>query len=173
MRRSAIFISILLVFEFLSFCLAEPGVVSPREFLGYSIGKELTPWNGVLGYFRELDSRSDLVEVNRYGESTGGGEMIVVTFFDGNAEENLEMIRALKEPISDEKAVEIAEEASPVLFLNCDIHSSEYEDSESVMQFAYELVTEYKELLDDVMMVINPSDQSGWTRHIPRVVSEI
>ena len=155
--KPAILVALLVFFELFALCIAEPRMTSPSEFLGYQIGTQLTPWNKEIEYFRTLDRESDLIKVETFGNSTEGKEMILVIFFDGDAEKNLRQVKRLGEPIGDDEARSIADSAAPIVFLNCDIHSSEYEDTESVMQFAYELLTAYKDKLEDVMVVINPS----------------
>lgn len=155
--KGALVLSVIMFFELFTLCIAEPRVTSPTEFLGYSIGQQLTPWDKEVEYFRILDRESSLMSVETFGNSTGGREMILATLFDGDAQRNLEQVKKLSEPISDGEAKRIAESARPIIFLNCDIHSDEYEDTESAMEITYELLTTYRSLLKEVMVVINPS----------------
>jgi murein tripeptide amidase MpaA len=155
--KPAILVALLVFFELFALCIAEPRMTSPFEFLGYGIGTQLTPWNKEIEYFRTLDRASDLIKVETFGNSTEGREMILATLFDGDAQKNLEQVKKLNEPINDSEARTIANDAKPIVFLSCDIHSSEYEDTESIMEFAYELLTTYNDKLKDVMVVINPS----------------
>jgi Zinc carboxypeptidase. len=108
-------------------------------------------------YFYALESSSSKIKIERYGKSTMGKDMILAIFFSGDPDKNVKLIESLTEPLNEIEAKKVASEAKPILFLNCDIHSSEYETTESAMQFAYELLTTYEDLLDDVMVIINPS----------------
>jgi len=157
MKRFPLILTVLLLTELLALCIAEPRITQPSQFLGYEIGKALTPWQKELDYFYLLDNESSLISMERFGESTLGKTMILAVLFDGDVQRNIKEVKKLKEPISEEEAIRISKSAKPILFLNCDIHPDEYEDAESIMEFTYELLTTYRELLKDVMVVINPS----------------
>jgi hypothetical protein len=148
---------LLLCFELFALCITEPEITEPSEFLGYEMGEELTPWQREMEYFYLLENESNLISIEIFGESTLRKPMILAVLFDGDAQRNLEQVKKLEEPIGEEEARKIAKSAEPVVFLNCDIHSDEYEDSESIMEFSYELLTTCRPLLKDVMVVINPS----------------
>jgi hypothetical protein len=155
--KGALVLSVIMFFELFMLCIAEPRITRPSEFLGYDVGEHLTPWDREVEYFRTLDRESSLMSVESFGNSTGGREMILATLFDGDVQRNLEQVKKLSEPISDGEAKRIAESARPIIFLNCDIHSDEYEDTESAIEITYELLTACRSLLKEVMVVINPS----------------
>ncbi len=154
--NKVIVVTALLFFELFALCITEPEITEPSQFLGYEIGKALTPWQKEMDYFYLLENESDIMSIETFGESTLGKTMILAILFDGDAQKNVEQIKRLS-TCEEEEAREIAGSAKPIIFLNCDIHSSEYEDTESIMQFTYELLTTYRELLKEVMVVINPS----------------
>jgi hypothetical protein len=50
---------------------------TPDQFLGYPIGDRFTPHHRILAYFEELDRASDLVTVEKIGETYEGRPLVL------------------------------------------------------------------------------------------------
>jgi hypothetical protein len=103
--------------------------------------------------------------------------MILVIISSPNNLRNLDNYRSIVNKLSNPR--ELSEKEAKVLstkgkvfvFLNCDIHPDEYEDSESAMEFAWRLATakdaRTSEILENIILIINPSinpDGHDWYR---------
>jgi len=144
-------------------------IPSPEDFLGYSIGQDytLTSWTKELEYFYTLDRFSNRVEVMKIGESRLGRPMVIVVISSPDTIARLEYYRSITNKLSDprvtspEDAIKLADKGKVIVWLTCDQHSSEFEDTESSMELAYELASRNDErtmnVLDNVITIILPS----------------
>src|SRR5213075_3583770 len=70
----------LLVFLFgASFALAQTAAPTPEEFLGYKLGDRFTPYDRILDYFNELAKKSNLITVEKFGETYEGRPLVLAT----------------------------------------------------------------------------------------------
>jgi len=182
MKRNKILFVVLIIFLTLEpvGCVSlDRSVPSPKEVLGYEVGEKycLTYWQQELDYFEVLAETSPRAEVMQWGSSTNGKPMILVIVSSQKNLKRLEEYKAIVNKLSDSRELSesearvLSEEGKPIVFLNCDIHSDEYEDSESAMEFAWRLATakdeRTSEILDNVILIINPSinpDGHDWYR---------
>jgi len=129
---------------------------SPAEFLGYELGEQWTPHYKVHAYFQHVAENSDMVEIEKYGETYEGRELVIVTVSSVENQNRSEEIRTnnLKrvgfidgEPSADK---------TPIVWLSYNVHGNETSSSEAALNTIYKLITEKSEWLNDVMVVMDP-----------------
>lgn len=139
---------------------AQDGLQSPSEFLGYDLGSEWTTHYKVMEYFRHVADVSPLVELEQYGISNEGRELILTTI---SSESNMSRIEEIRtdnlrrtglvdgEPSGDKTAI---------VWLSYNVHGNETSSSEAAMKTIYELVRpdneESKKWLQNTVVIMDP-----------------
>src|SRR3954452_7167093 len=91
MRRSlaiALFIVLLAPALF-----AQQAIPTPSEFLGYPLGERFTPYTRIVDYFDELAKRSNLITVQRFGETYEHRPLILATITSAKNRAAIDQIR--------------------------------------------------------------------------------
>ena len=144
-------------------------VPTPYEILGYHIGEDgkLTYWNKIVEYNYAVAARSNRVKTFQFGWTEMGNPMIisVITSPDNWARMSYykAILRALSDPRSTppEVAKHLSASGIPVVWVECNQHSSETGSAEMSMELLYKLASskekEVREILDNVIVIINPS----------------
>lgn len=141
---------------------------TPQEFLGYQIGTEYTRHANVVDYFRHVAENSDLVQYHTYGKTYEGRPLTYAVISSPENLANLEQIRKnhlanagmnVDNPASEpEKAV---------VWLSYNVHGNEASSTEAAMLTLYDLVTNKKEWLEDVVVIIDPTvNPDGRDRYV-------
>lgn len=129
---------------------------SPAEFLGYELGDQWTPHYKVHDYFNHVAENSDMVTIQKYGETYEGRELVIATVSSAANQSRSEEIRTnnLKrvgfidgEPTADK---------TPIVWLSYNVHGNETSSSEAALYTIYSLITENSAWLDDVMVIMDP-----------------
>jgi hypothetical protein len=139
---------------------------SPDEFLGYTIGSEFTRHHEVVSYFEHLDENSSLVTFSSYGQTN---ERRALSYAVITSEENharLEEIRKnnLKQTgiLDGDSSPEIA-----IVWLSYNVHGNEASSAEASMVTAFELITNSKNVLDNTVVIIDPTvNPDGRDRYV-------
>jgi len=139
---------------------------SPDEFLGYTIGSEFTRHHEVVSYFEHLDENSSLVIFSSYGQTN---ERRTLSYAVITSEENharLEEIRKnnLKQTgiLDGDSSPEIA-----IVWLSYNVHGNEASSAEASMVTAFELITNSKNVLDNTVVIIDPTvNPDGRDRYV-------
>src|SRR5438309_8694501 len=72
---------------------AHAQVPTPEEFLGYKLGDRFTPYDRILDYFNELAKRSNLITVEKFGETYEGRPLVLATITSPANRAKLDQIR--------------------------------------------------------------------------------
>lgn len=139
---------------------AQDGLQSPSEFLGYELGSEWTLHYKVVDYFRHVSEQSELVELEQYGESNEGRELVLTYISNQKNMERLDEIRD-----DNLKRVGLVEgepsgEETAIVWLSYNVHGNETSSSEAAMKTIYELVRpdnrEAKKWLQNSVVIMDP-----------------
>ncbi len=154
---------------------AQQAIPTPSEFLGYPLGERFTPWTRIVDYFDELAKRSNLITVQRFGETYEHRPLILATITSAKNRASLEQIRqsvaSLADPdvTSAARAAEIAKSSPVVVWLAYGVHGNESSSAEASMQVASNLLRDpdAQKLLDDAVILIDPlQNPDGRERYI-------
>src|SRR5437667_8205104 len=171
MRRCA-----LLVFALFLAGAAHAQVPTPEEFLGYKLGERFTPYARILDYFDELAKRSNLITVQRFGETYEHRPLVLAVVTSPKNREALSTIRtsiaALTDPAATPpaRAAEIAKSTPAVAWLAFGVHGNETSSSEAAMVVASNLLRDAASapLLDNLVIIIDPLlNPDGRERYVP------
>jgi hypothetical protein len=147
--------------------IAQGPVPTPSEVTGLPIGADrtLADWPQILRYFSMLAQRSPSVKLDTIGRSTQGKPMIVAAISTPENIRRLDAILAAQKRLSDPRTLSAAAEDSlvggtpVVIWINCNLHSSEIASSQMAMELAYTLVTtdSLQRALRNVVIALVPS----------------
>src|SRR6266511_752391 len=170
--RTALALSLLLV----AFTASAQPTPTPEAFLGYKPGDRYTTYDRILDYFAELTKRSDLITVQKFGETYEGRPLVLAAITSPKNRANLEAIRkdvvslsANADTIDTARANEIAARIPAVVWLAFGVHGNESSSSEAAMQVANTLLSDpqYQTLLDNVVVLIDPlQNPDGRERYV-------
>ncbi|MFW6348477.1 MAG: M14 family metallopeptidase, partial [Cyclonatronaceae bacterium] len=134
---------------------------SPEEFLGYEMGKGLTPHHRVVDYVRHVAEFSERVKLQQYGQ-TYGGRPLLLAFI--SSEENvgrLEEIRLnnlVRAGLRDEPETEL--ESKAIVWLSYNVHGNEISATEAALFTLYELADSQnlrsESYLENTVVIIDP-----------------
>lgn len=150
-------------------------IPTPEEFLGYPLGERFTPWTRIVDYFDELPRRSNLISVEKFGETYEHRPLMIAVVTSAKNRASLDALRqsvaSLADPdaTSPARAAEIAKTAPVVVWLAFGIHGNESSSAEASMQVASTLLRdpESQKLLDDAVVIIDPlQNPDGRERYV-------
>jgi hypothetical protein len=155
---------------------ASAQISTPDAFLGYKLGERYTTYDRILDYFTDLTKRSDLITLQKFGETYEGRPLMLATITSPKNRASLEVIRkdvvslsANADTIDTARAHEIAARTPAVVWLAFGVHGNESSSSEAAMQVANTLLTDaqYTALLDNVVVLIDPlQNPDGRERYV-------
>ena len=173
MRRLAVLFTMLLT---ASIALGQENAIpTPDAFLGYTLGDRFTPYSRILDYYEELARHSDLVSVERFGETYEHRPLVLVVITSKKNRASLETIRKNVVSLSDPegttaaRAQEIASVTPAIAWLGFGIHGNESSSAEASMLVASALVRESgsSAILDNVVVLIDPlQNPDGRERYV-------
>ena len=147
--------------------IAQGGVPSPSAALSLPIGADrtLAEWPQILRYFATLAASSPNVKLDTLGMTTQGRPMIVAAISTPENIRRLDAILAVQKRLADPRTLSRAAEdslvnSSPVvLWINCNLHSTEIASSQMAMELAYQLATvdSLQASLKNVVVALVPS----------------
>jgi len=150
---------------FIAVSAAAQPAPTPDEFLGYKLGDRYTTHARILDYFNELAKKSNLITVQKFGETYEGRPLVTATITSAKNRANLEAIRrdvvslsASADTVEAAKANDIAARAPVVVLLAFGVHGNESSSAEAAMQVASTLLRDpqYTALLDNAVVLIDP-----------------
>ena len=146
---------------------AQSGAPTPTEVLGIPVGADrtLADWPQILRYFTTLSQRNPSVKIDTIGTTTQGKPMIVAAISTPANIRRLDAILANQRRLADPRTLSAAAEdslvaAQPVvLWISCNLHSTEIGASQMAMELAHALVTvdSLQAALKDVVVALVPS----------------
>jgi Zinc carboxypeptidase len=147
--------------------LAQGPVPTPSEMIGIPVGADrtLADWPQIMNYFATLAQRSPSVKLDTIGMTTQGRPMIVAAISTPENIRRLPAILAAQKRLSDPRTLSAAAEDSlvatqpMVVWINCNLHSSEIGSSQMAMELAYALATtdSLQQALRNVVIALVPS----------------
>ncbi|MEN8885544.1 MAG: M14 family metallopeptidase [Winogradskyella sp.] len=165
MRKLIIILFVLLSFQNLT--LAQ-NIQSPSDFLGYEIGTQFSRHHQVVDYFKSVANQlPNQVKLEQYG-TTNERRGLHLAYISSEANiKNLETIREnnLKNTgllNGTPTATNIA-----IVWLSYNVHGNEASSTEAAMLTLYKLLTERKALLENTVVIIDPSiNPDGRDRYV-------
>ena len=128
---------------------------TPSTFLGYELGTYFSRHHQVVDYFQYLADSSDHVQLAAYGKTNEGRLLQHAYISTPENLKNLETIRLnhLKntglvdgDPNNDKA----------IVWLSYNVHGNESSSTEAAMKTAHALITQYKDWLKDIVVILDP-----------------
>ncbi len=134
---------------------------SPDEFLGYALGSRFTPHQKVVDYFKKVASTSKNIQLQVYGKTYEGRELLLAVVSDEANMSRIEQIRTnnLSLASADKNAVRNTKQPA-VLWLSYNVHGNEANSTETSMRVLYTLAKaadeQTKQWLKNTVVIIDP-----------------
>ena len=133
---------------------------SPADYLGYELGERFTPQHRLNGYFEQVASESNRVELQSYGQTNEGRPLMVAFVSSPENLANLEQIRQDNLRRAHLMDGAPSAEKTAIVWLSYNVHGNESNSSEAAMATLYRLVDpgndEAASWLDNTVVVIDP-----------------
>ncbi|HYW49019.1 MAG TPA: M14 metallopeptidase family protein, partial [Gemmatimonadaceae bacterium] len=166
-RLLRLFAPVLLLAAPITHAGAQGSIPAPSDVLGIPVGADrtLADWPQILRYFGTLAQRSPSVKLDTIGMTTQGRPMIVAAISTPENIRRLDAILAAQKRLADPRTLSAAAEDSlvanepVVIWINCNLHSSEIASSQMAMELAHALVTtdSLQQSLRNVVVALVPS----------------
>ncbi len=127
-------------------------IKSPSEYLGYEIGSRFTRHHQVVDYFKYISEASNLITLEKYGETNEFRPLLLAYISSEENLENLESIR--KQNLDQTLGKSIGEKA--IVWLSYNVHGNEASSTEAAMLTIYELITKKKDWLENTVIIMDP-----------------
>ncbi|MBT7130302.1 MAG: peptidase M14 [Planctomycetes bacterium] len=162
-------IQLLIFISWWSCSLACAQIQSPEEWLERPPGTdfELADWNTIGGWFDHLGQQHPAVSTSQVGTSTEGRPFRLCVISSPENLQRLPSIQAMSQRIADPRGLSpqaaeaLLDQAVPIVFVSCNMHSTEIAAAEMSMTLAWELATSeaqpWASVRDKVVTVIIPT----------------
>lgn len=141
-------------------CLAQSGLQSPEQFLGYELGDRFTRHHRVVEYFKHVDEALPNVKVQQYGETYEHRPLIFAVVASPENFANLEQIRTDNLKRAGMLEGQPSGNKVAIVWLSYNVHGNEANSTEASMKTLYELVNpsnaKTKELLKNTVVILDP-----------------
>jgi len=139
---------------------AQSGLQSPSDFLGYELGTQWTPHYKVMNYFQQVAEHSSMVNVEKYGETNEGRELMLAYISSEQNMSRLEEIRSNNLKRAGLMEGSPTEDSTVIVWLSYNVHGNEASSSEAAMKTIYELVrpgnVRTKNWLRNTVVIMDP-----------------
>jgi hypothetical protein len=134
---------------------------SPSEFLGYELGTRFTPHQKVVDYFKKVAATSKGMQLQPYGKTYEGRELLLAIVSDATNLQKIEQIRTNNLSLAgDDKTFVKTIKQPAILWLSYNVHGNEANSTETAMRVLYTLVETkdpaIKAWLKNVVVIIDP-----------------
>ncbi len=144
------------------------GIQSPDDFLGFKLGsdKNLARYNQIKQYFEKIARESPRVIHFNIGKTTRNNDMIMAVISDPENLKKLDLYKGICRKLSlaevdSTEAEQLSRNGKAVVFITCNLHSTEIGSSQMAMQILYKMATdnsdEIRRILENVIFVLVPS----------------
>jgi hypothetical protein len=142
---------------------------TPESWFGHRMGEDrkLVDWEKVVGYFEALDAASDLVHIERIGNTVDKKPMIAAFIADAATIRDLDHYREIQARLADprrtseEEAQRLIGHGKTVVMITCSIHSTEVASTLTAIEFAHRLITQdqpkFRAILANTILILVPS----------------
>jgi hypothetical protein len=153
---------LLSLFSFFVQILAAQHIASPDGFLGYKLGSQYTRHDQVVNYFRSVAAGSSRMQLNSYGKTNEGRELLYAIV---SSEENMKRIETIRKNYLMLSGMEGIKEDSyttlpVVVWLSYNVHGNEASSTEVSMKVLYDLISrnddQMKQWLKNTVIIIDP-----------------
>ncbi|TKC12738.1 zinc carboxypeptidase [Pedobacter polaris] len=134
---------------------------SPDEFLGYPLGSRFTPHQKVVDYFKKVASTNKNIQLQVYGKTYEGRELLLAIVSDKENIDKLEQIRTNNISLAnaEKNAVRMSKQPA-ILWLSYNVHGNEANSTETAMKVLYTLAqakdSNTKAWLKNTVVIIDP-----------------
>src|SRR5882724_9428792 len=145
-------------------------IPTPQQFLGFRVGddKKLARWDKIVEYMRVIANASDRVRLRELGKTTNNNPFILLEIGSADTIKNLDHFKQLERKLyfqggapTGAERDELFRSGKAVVFVSCNIHSTEIGSSQMVLELVHRLATEdlplVKKILDSVIFLLVPS----------------
>ncbi|MDQ3394505.1 MAG: M14 family metallopeptidase, partial [Bacteroidota bacterium] len=160
---------IILLFQGIS--LAQEKILSPDEFLGYTLGSRFTPHHKVVDYFNYVSSKSNQVLVEPYGETYEHRPLLLAFISTAENLQNLEAIR--KNNLKRAGIINGKPNSTgpAILWFSYNVHGNESVSTEAALATLYALCQKVdsakQEWLKNTIVIIDPTvNPDGRERYV-------
>ena len=149
---------------------AAADIPTPQQFLGFRVGedKKLARWEKIVEYMRVIANGSDRVKLRELGKTTNNNPFILLEISSADTIKNLDHFKQLERKLyfqggapTPAERDELFRSGKAVVFVSCNIHSTEIGSSQMVLELVHRLATEdsplVKKILDNVIFLLVPS----------------
>ncbi|WP_422107832.1 M14 family metallopeptidase [Winogradskyella sp.] len=148
--------------------VSSQSIQTPSEFLGYDIGTQFSRHHQVVDYFKSVAAAvPNQVKLEQYG-STYERRPLYLAYVSSEANiKNLETIR--QNNLKNTGLLEGTSSATDIaiVWLSYNVHGNEASCTEAAMLTLYKLLTEKKDLLENTVVIIDPSvNPDGRDRYV-------
>ena len=136
-------------------------IPSPDEFLGYPLGSKFTPHYKVVEYFKKVTANAKNIQLQTYGKTYEGRELLLAVITDEANMNRLEQIRTSNLALAnaDKNASKMANQPA-ILWLSYNVHGNEANSTETSMKVLYTLAkaedSNTKAWLKNTVVIIDP-----------------
>lgn len=132
-------------------------VLSPSDFLGYELGTKFTRHHQVIAYVNHLASQSSYAQTLSYGHTYENRVLQLVYLTSPKNLAQLESIRKdhLRKIDFEKGELETDNEVG-IVWLSYNVHGNESTSTEAALKTLFTLVTEKKEWLQNLVVIIDP-----------------
>jgi len=177
----------IVIFTLSCYCsiLMAQHIKSPAEFFDHAMGADykLVPYDELVGYYDYLMKHSERIRVREVGKTTEGRPMLLLEISDPETLNNIEKHQQVQQKIADPRLIvspeeknRLIEESKVVVWINCQLHSTECASSQMAPELAYELATldskEVMEILNRVIIILIPCANPMGSRKSPNGTTE-
>jgi hypothetical protein len=169
-RLAILSILILTSLHFQPGAAAAPDIPTPQQFLGFRVGedKKLARWDKIVEYLQLVARGSDRIRFRELGNTTNNNPFILLEISSADTIKNLDHFKQLERKLyfqggapTDAERDEIFRSGKAVVFVSCNIHSTEIGSSQMVLELVHRLATEnsptVKKILDNTIFLLVPS----------------
>lgn len=133
---------------------------TPDEFLGYPLGSKFTAHQKVVDYFKKVAATNKNIQLQSYGKTYEGRELLLAVVSDPENMSRLEQIRNDNLSLTKvEKTPQTNTKQPAILWLSYNVHGNEANSTETSMKVLYTLATandKIKEWLKNTVVIIDP-----------------
>lgn len=136
-------------------------IPSPDEFLGYPLGSKFTPHYKVVEYYKKVTASAKNIQLQTYGKTYEGRELLLAVISDEANMNRLEQIRTSNLALAnaDKNASKMANQPA-ILWLSYNVHGNEANSTETSMKVLYTLAkaedSNTKAWLKNTVVIIDP-----------------
>lgn len=164
MMKKALFLGAIL---FTLTALAWP-LQTPEQFLGFKPGSDrnLAHYNRIKAYFEQLSRESPRLRTFTLGKTTLGNDLFMAVISHETNLQDLEKYTNITRKLAQGEveaaaAEQLAASGKAIVFVTCNLHSTEIASSQMAMELGYLLATgtagDIQDILENVILVLFPS----------------